>query len=269
MSAPSLYRPLDEAPATLSRTSSSNPGSTERFEFVSRGDFVNGLLDLPVPAEHPAPLLLVLHGTGASAEDESLDIATPWTEDGLAVARIDLPLHGRRASPKLSRRLVESYHRLAAGDPLDADDRALLEEFARQSTSDVVRACEALGALPEIDASRVALMGIGVGAASTAWAQPHVAGGIRACVLGGGVGRFSDAGFDPAGPIAAAARPTRWLALSVAGDPEVSSESASKLYETLPDSTEQHTAPAPERAGGVAELGWSEIRGFLGRALGL
>ncbi len=199
MSAPpspptALHRPYAETAARLSlRERSTTEGRAHAFEVVSRGDFVPGHLDRPHDGSG-LPLVLVLGGSSAWARGMQRD---------LAVARIDLPLLGSRQSPKLSDRLVSGHERLARGLPLDADTRALVEEFARQSISDVLRTLEALAAEADLDASRVALVGTGLGASACAWSLPF-APPLRACVLAGPVGAFTDAGLDPVARIASA-----------------------------------------------------------------
>ncbi|MCR9097560.1 MAG: esterase FrsA [bacterium] len=192
--APSLYRPLDESPARLTlRDASPARGTGQVFEVVSRGDFVPGRLHRPENGES-SPLVLVLGGSDA------------WSAEAgrpLAIAQIDLPLLGARQSPKLTDRLVDGHAKLTRGQALDADTRALVEEFARQSVSDIVRSLEALGAEPSLDGSRIAIVGVGLGASACAWALPFLSN-VRACVFAGPVGHSADAGLDPIGPIARA-----------------------------------------------------------------
>ena len=78
-----------------------------RFEYSSRGDRVPGLLLLPAEGEGPFPLVLLQHGAGGSKDAAYLDAARlPWVQRGVAVASIDFPLHGERASAKLSEQLL-------------------------------------------------------------------------------------------------------------------------------------------------------------------
>lgn len=200
-----LFRPHDEAPAIAKLRPFGPPAKTDAWsglsgqlvEYVSRGDFVSGLIHLPDSSHpEPAPLVFLLHGTGKAADSASFDFAADWVRQGFAVCRIDLPLHGLRASPKLSERLVAGLQRLASGELLDADSRALVEEFARQSTSDLLRGIEAFSDRPEIDADRVALVGRGAGGAACAWARPF-ATRLRGIALLGDVGTFADSELDP------------------------------------------------------------------------
>jgi dienelactone hydrolase len=197
-----IFRPHDEGAATAQLRPSASEGAWngldgQFFELVSRGDFVNGLLHRPQirPADG-LPLVIALHDAGEQADSPTLDAAAAWSGAGLAVARLDLPLHGHRASPKLSERLIQGCHALAAGTLLDLDTRALVEEFARQSVSDLLRTAEALGALPGIDRQRLAFVGCGVGAWVALWAAPF-APGLRLCALAGGIGQLEDRELDP------------------------------------------------------------------------
>ncbi len=199
-----MHRPHDEAPARAQLRAVASDGAWsgldgQHFELVSRGDFVNGLLHRPQagPNATALPLVIVLHDAGEHAQTSGSDVAAEWCGAGLAVARLDLALHGHRASPKLSERLVRGCAALAAGEALDLDTRALVEEFARQSVSDLLRTAEALTSLADVDETRVAFVGRGIGAWVAAWAAPY-APALRLCALAGGIGRLADAELDPA-----------------------------------------------------------------------
>jgi len=264
-SAPSsLHRPFDEAPARASLRGR-GPGP-RAFDFVSRGDFVSGRLESPeASGDSEPPLVLVLHDTASGADAPGLDFTSDWTTEGLAVARIDLPLHGRRQSPKLSERLVTGYRGLARGEPLDADTRALVEEFARQSVSDIVRACQALGATDGIDATRIALVGLGIGACACAWAAPHVPS-LLACVLAGGVGEFKDAVLDPARRIGTGDRGAPAYRLHARGD-DVPPTAIAALAKALPEGAEAARLKASDVEGGLAASDAEDLRTFLASAL--
>ena len=130
-----------------------------RFEYSSRGDRVPGRLLLPVSGKRPFPLVLLQHGAGGSKESDYLDAARlPWVRRGVAVASIDLPLHGERASAKLSEALLRSL------GERDGAAAVLQHEFARQAKADLHRALDALEFLPELDATRVAYAAFSLGA---------------------------------------------------------------------------------------------------------
>jgi dienelactone hydrolase len=100
--------------------------------------------------------VLLQHGLGGSKSSPYLDAtAHVWVRDGAAVASIDFPLHGERASAKL-------------GDLLAAPDagpaRALASELLRQAVIDLRRALDAAASLPEVDAGRAAYAGFSLGA---------------------------------------------------------------------------------------------------------
>ena len=262
LTVPSLHRPHAESPARVTRRSDApDPGfeslANEQFELVSRGDFVNGRLDGPVdPASGARPLVVLLHDAAADARDEALGVAADWAGKGVLVARLDLPLHGHRKSPKLSERLVNGCAALADGAPLDADTRALVEEFARQSVSDVLRTIEALGAEDDVDAGRITLIGLGLGAQVAAWAAPHAAG-LAACVLAGGIGRLADAGLDPTSRFpGAASKATTFLAEIAASGGRAAVEDQEALLAALPESSrriESASASAGAFSAGITE----------------
>ncbi|HIF92119.1 MAG: hypothetical protein ABGX04_11225 [Myxococcales bacterium] len=191
MSESAIYRPHpEEAANAMLQSESAGVNSEEvwaglradRFELVSRGDFVSGILYRPIeiaestqndPASPGVPLLLIQHALGGSNLDKSLACAAAWAKRGLAVASIDLPLHGRRASPKLSDRLIDGCRRIASGEELDLDTGALVVEFARQSTSDLIRTLDALSAIDGVDANRIGYMGFGLGAIVGSYLLAH------------------------------------------------------------------------------------------------
>lgn len=251
----SLHRPHDEAPARLSlRETPSVTGRAQRFEIVSRGDFVPGQLDRPTNGSE-FPVVLVLGGSDAWSRGIERD---------LAVARIDLPLLGARQSPKLSDRLASGHASLSRNLPLDADTRALVEEFARQSISDVVRTVEALAAEPGLDASRVALVGIGLGASVGAWTLPFVPS-LRACVLAGPVGAFADEGLDPARRIAGADAGNVHCRV-YASDDGPSEAAVRTLCDALPGQPTPERPSAPTDPNEVATRDRASILDFVTRA---
>ena len=259
MPEPIVYRPHQEAPARAT-FSARTPGQTSDrhvrdFEFVSRGDFVAGRLVLPeTAAPHPAPLVLLTLARGQAASLERVEFAPEWLLRGFALAMIDLPLHGRRSSPKLSQRLLDGIERLTNGEILDLDTRALVEEFARQSTSDLIRASEALAALPEIDSNRVGLMGVGLGAITSAYAFAHDSR-ICSAVLALGAMQISEPGLDPslqfsarrADPASAAL--IQMLGLKDLDQSSIATSLAHKLYEAVPMFKERITFPVSPVSG--------------------
>jgi dienelactone hydrolase len=199
------------------------PLRCERFEYTSRGDRVSGRLLLPAERGGPRPLVLVGHGAGGSKEVPYLDAAVgPWVRGGAAVASIDFPLHGERASAKLSERLLAS---LAPGagreDPLWLD-------FALQAVRDLERALDALALHPEVDAERTAYAGFSLGTILGALfcaGEPRV----RAAALAIGGGGIGPAEADPAHHIARFA-PRPLLFVNATLDQRVSRERAERLH---------------------------------------
>jgi dienelactone hydrolase len=171
-----------------------------RFEYSSRGDRVPGLLLLPATGAGPFPLVLLQHGAGGSKHSEYLDAARlPWVQRGVAVASIDFPLHGERASAKLSEQLLGvSAASVRAAHP---DTLALWSEFSRQSVNDLGRALDALATVPELDAARVAYAGFSLGAIVGAVYCPTDARLCAAALALGGAG-VGAPDFDPAARIA-------------------------------------------------------------------
>ncbi len=142
----------------------------ERLELVSRGDVVSGLLaraerSKTKSARSRSALVLAVHDSGGSASSPELGIAARWVGPDLSLVSVDLPLHGHRASPKLSERLVAGLARQAGGEAIDRNGAVLVEEFWRQATIDLARTLDAALALGGLDPKRIGLVGIGLGAA--------------------------------------------------------------------------------------------------------
>ena len=167
----------------------------QRFEYTSRGDRVCGRLLLPAEAKGAQPLALVGHGAGGSKDAPYLDAAVgPWVRAGAAVASIDFPLHGERASAKLSERLLAGLAPGGAADPL-------LVDFAAQSVRDLERALDALALHPEVDVGRTVYAGFSLGTMLGALfcaGEPRV----RAAALAIGGGGMGPESIDPARHIA-------------------------------------------------------------------
>lgn len=243
MSESAVYRPHPEEPARATLRDVVQGGvwaalNAQRFEIVSRGDFVPGILCLPDSApKTPAPLLLLPHGTsegtahGTSNEIDSAAIAaaSAWVDAGLALATIDLPLCGARSSPKLSERLLSGVEQLSNGSELDPQTRVLVEEFARQTTSDLTRTLDALIALPSIDGGRVGFMGFDLGALAGSYLLAHDPR-PRVAVLALGRGGRGPSDLDPATYLAKISG-TSILIVAAEGDEASDSEASSALFE--------------------------------------
>lgn len=131
------------------------------FEFSSRGDRVPGRVLLPPVGAGPFPVVLLQHGAGGASHAPYMDaVAAPWARGGVAVASVDFPLHGRRASTKLGGMLRAGLGLEPGGGPLAA---GVAREFFRQAVLDLQRCLDALAALDAVDAGRVAYAGLSLG----------------------------------------------------------------------------------------------------------
>ncbi len=190
-----------------------------------------GRLWSPQEGEDPFPLVLLSHGAGGAKDAPNMDAAAGlWAMRGLAVASIDLPLHGERAEAKLSQLLLAE---LSAGDgPL-----GLAAEFVRQTLSDLSRALQAVAELPEIDADRIGYAGFSLDSIVGA---PFCSGAplVRAAalVIGGAGPEIQDLGA--AGPIAAFS-PRPLLLVNARNDKGISHETAEALFEAAGEPKEQ------------------------------
>jgi dienelactone hydrolase len=166
----------------------------QRFEFSSRGDRVPGRLLLPKSAAGSFPLVLLQHGAGGSKESPYLEAAAgPWVRAGAAVASIDFPLHGERASAKLTTDLLRG---IAGAAPLSSAER-LRTGLVQQAVMDLRRTLDALAEHPLLDTKRTAYAGFSMGAILGALfcgidARP------KAAVLALGGGGLGPAETDPA-----------------------------------------------------------------------
>ncbi len=233
-----------------------------RFEYSSRGDRVPGRLLLPDEGRGPFPLVLLQHGAGGSKDSDYLDAARlPWVRGGVAVASIDFPLHGERASAKLSAILLAGLADLRGTDRMHA--LVLWEGFATQALHDLGRALDALTPHPEIDIDRSAYAAFSLGAIIGALfcaREPR----LRAAALALGGGGFGPAAFDPVRHIGRfAGRPL--LLINATGDERIPRSAAEALHAAALDPKEllwfdsgHHNLP-----GGALKAMWQ----FLARAL--
>jgi len=198
-----------------------------RFEFTSRGDRVPGRLLLPRDGDEPFPLILLQHGARASKDAPYLDAAAgPWARGGAAVASIDFPLHGQRASTKLTELVLRG---LRTPSKPGEDAGILVREFVHQAVADLRRALDALQPLPGIDGERVAYAGFSLGSfvgATFCAVDPRP----RAAAFAIGGGGTGPPEIDPARTVRSfAPRPS--LFVGATRDEVVSREAALALFE--------------------------------------
>jgi len=219
----------------------------QRLELISRGDIVNGVLaraatESARPGADQTALLLLAHDLGGSSSSAELGPVATWIDDGLAVVAIDLPLHGHRASPKLSERLMASIATRERSGALDRNSAVLVEEFWRQATIDLVRTLDAVLALGGVDRKRVGFLGLGLGA------------GLGSALLA----------HDDRLCAAVLARPARTRSTdtrSAAGDPTAAADDARSRRRTRADVLMLDAKPD-------SGAWWAEARPFLASRLG-
>jgi hypothetical protein len=122
------------------------------FKVWSSGDRVRVRLQLP---DSPGlrPLVLWLGSDGSAEAPELAALGADW--DWCALASLDLPLCGARASEKLS---------IAAFDPAHALHAALSGDAVAQLEGDLERVLETLAARPGLDTKRLRRVALGRGA---------------------------------------------------------------------------------------------------------
>ena len=155
------------------------------LEFASRGDRVPARVLVPKDATGPVPLVIAQHGLRGHKAAPYMEAAVaPWAERGVAVATIDFPLHGERASAKLSERIA-SLDELDEGLWIDLAEQAVLDlrqllvaldTDERITTERVVYAGFSLGGIlgclfcaeePRVRAAAMAIAGAGIGPGAT------------------------------------------------------------------------------------------------------
>ena len=232
-----------------------------QIEFSSRGDRVPGRLLLPTESMQPLPLVLLQHGANGSKEVPYLAaVAAPWVRNGTAVLTIDFPLHGQRASSKLSGLLRAAFG--LEGHPSQTG-RALRVEFVRQAVIDLQRTLDAADQLPEIDAKRVVYAGLSLGSIVGATFL-GVDGRPRAAALALGGGGFLGPLVDPCGHISRFA-PRPLLFVNATSDETIPRSATEALFEAAAEPKQiQWFEAGHENLPGVAlKAMWSFLRPHL------
>lgn len=123
------------------------------LHFRSDGDSVPGILLLPLEPR-PAPAALLLHGYSSDKEQMSDSAGRALLALGIASLAIDLPLHGARVQTGT-----------AAGlPPGEWKDPIRLARRWRSAMAEARASLKLLAGLPEVDATRIALVGYSMGA---------------------------------------------------------------------------------------------------------
>jgi dienelactone hydrolase len=241
-----------------------DPARRVRFEVSSRGDRVTGLLLLPSRGPGPFPLVLLQHGLGGSKESDYLDAARgPWVRNGVAVASIDFPLHGERASAKLAELLLAGM--AGARGPEASAGATLATEFARQSVHDLHRTLDALAAHPALDGGRIAYAGFSLGAILGAFYVPTDPR-LRAAALALAGSGLGPPALDPARHLPAfAGRPL--LLVNAVRDERIPRAAAERLHAAAgePKQTLWFDSGHADLPGRALKAMWQ----FLIRELGL
>lgn len=225
------------------------------IEYSSRGDRVPARLLTPAEGDGPFPLIVIGHGLRGDKAAPYIDAAAlPWVRSGTAVAVIDFPLHGQRASAKLTERVTNPGHL----------DPALWMELVEQAVVDLRRLLRVLDAEPRIDGGRVAYVGFSLG---TLLGTIFCAEEPRVCAAALAIG---GAGLGPAG-----ADPVHWvgriaprpvLFLQAERDERVPRESALALHAAAGDPHEVHWVDATH--SGLPGTAMKTLWQFLARSLG-
>jgi pimeloyl-ACP methyl ester carboxylesterase len=195
-------------------------------------------------------VVLLQHDLGGSKQATDLDgIAARCLRGGAAVASIDFPLHGERASPKLSRRFEARVTGALRGE--GGGELGWLGGIAEQAVTDLSRALDALAQQPELDLDRVVYAGVGLGAIlGTRFCvedpRPRAAALIL-CPAG-----FGSPELDPAHAIGRIA-PRPVLLVNRSGDPSQSTRATESLFAAAAEPKQLHLfegadTPLPEEA---------------------
>jgi hypothetical protein len=175
------------------------------------------------------------------------------------VASIDFPLHGERASAKLSERLLAS---LAPGAP--EGGAALWLAFGAQAVVDLGRALDAVATHPEVDVGRAVYAGFSLG---TLLGAPFCAGEprVRAAALAIGGGGLGPPALDPARHIAGFA-PRPVLFVNATRDERIPRERAESLHAAArePKQVLWFECGHAELPGRALKAMWSFLRPHLG-----
>lgn len=139
-------------------------GVVERsFRITRPGRCVPGALWLPPSVSGPLPLVLLGHGGSGHKRGMPIVEHARWfaTHPGFAVVAIDGPYHGERVPAPLP---AEQYQARIA--------EAGIETVLDQMTHDWQATVEAVAASGQVDADRLAYLGMSMGHGSASRSQP-------------------------------------------------------------------------------------------------
>jgi dienelactone hydrolase len=203
---------------------------TLAFEFSSRGDRVPGRVLLPSDGTAPFPTVLLQHGANGSKDASYMDaVAAPWARGGVAVASIDFPLHGERASAKVRGLLRQGLGLDPGGGALAL---GIAREFQRQAVLDLRRCVDALTAQGVVTPGRIAYAGLSLGAivgACFCAVDPRPCAAVLALAGAGHGASDLDPGLDPCRYVGVIA-PRPVLFVNATRDSVVSRERAERLH---------------------------------------
>ena len=255
-------------PLGLSVRRSDGPGAyqglpCDALEFSSRGDRVVGQLVLP-EGPGPHPVVLLAHGLTASRNDGVMDaIGARWVREGAAVAAIDFPLHGDRASTKMTERLLAGRAGALGAGFADTTSEMLWLEFTRQCVLDLRRFIDVLERLDSVDANRLAYVGFSLGGivgAATCGLDPRPRGAALAIAGAGPEGSV----LDPTAMVAQIA-PRPVLLVNATNDEIIPRAHTERLYAAAaePKSIEWFEAGHLDLPGAAMKSIWNFVRTLL------
>lgn len=203
-----------------------------RIEYSSRGDRVPARLLLPERPDGASLLILAQPGAGSRSLDAPA-LCKAWVARGAALLVVDLPLHGERASAKLSERVRAGMGPEGTASSLE---RSLWSDFVQQAVADLRRGLAAAWTHPEVAGRPAGFAGFALGArvgTLLCAVEPRIG---AAALAGGGAG-LGPPELDPvrfAGEIA----PRPVLFVNARQDDGVARASAERLHAAARDPKE-------------------------------